>query len=729
MADIQLVHPFKDKCPDIHELLKKKDGTIVCTINVFCNNIKRLAKQYKNLIDESEFKGWALELFVEFMVKSDGSDNRIGIYDYQPVLEDDYGVDGHGIGENQRPATVQVKYRGGHYTLTANEDHLSNFGFSSVMDFGVDSSDDKNMLIIHTGKEIHYKTMESMLKGKVRELKRETLRNMYDNRPEWWTRFYEAVRDSRIQSSDKPVITLTFRQHQNEAVEAILEDHNGKGKIILPTGTGKTLIEAEIIALEISALLKNNVTALIKVNSPRILLSFQLFEEIFAHLQRNGIDAKYINFNSGKPDEEYYIAELKKTPDSIFREVISTTSPKIVQAEYQKCLKDKLPLVVVSTYHSSVKFAESGLIPDLTVNDEAHNLVSDSFCEAAVLPTRKNLFFTATPKNTDSAEERGMNNEDIFDNVIYSRTAKQMIDAGEMVPPYIHIMRANNPKNVDMEKDYTAILKSITDGFFAHERKIRECSVDPSQLGAKVLVVCKGQMELQEMFKTEYFEDFRIENPDVHVFALSSEFGIYMNGEKINSPVNHKKKLELIKRIKGLQAHEKALIFHVDMLGEGIDVPSITGVMPFRNCEMSKFAQNLGRATRLHPQDRLNFYAGKISPDDYSEYIKPYAWIVIPEYLQYSNGFSGRFQEIVHLLRTNYKFIPEETVHIDNVEGLDDEEEPDTVNDKTKNKKHNNSGVDEFWHEFEKLTAAESVVFIEEKNLIKAQLDAIVLAD
>ena len=176
---IDLCHPFKDVLPDIEEFFKADNGVgVINTINALCNRIKKLAEKYAEIIREEDFKGWALELFAEYLIKTNASDNRIGIYNYVPVTggeEDDLGVDGHGVGENQNPSTVQVKFRAGDYVLRANEDHLSNFLVSSWNDFGVRMEDDKNMLIITTGQKVDDWTREKMLKGKVRVLNREAL--------------------------------------------------------------------------------------------------------------------------------------------------------------------------------------------------------------------------------------------------------------------------------------------------------------------------------------------------------------------------------------------------------------------------------------------------------------------------------------------------------------------------------------------------------------------------
>lgn len=718
MSNVVLVHPFKDKCPDIDEFFKSdNDVGIINTINALCYKIKLLADKYSSTYDSDKFKGDALELFAEYLVKTNASDNRIGIYEYKPISDsgnDDVGVDGVGIGDNQNPATVQVKYRAGDYVLTANNDHLSNFLTASWVDYSVPVEDNKNMLIITTALKVDEQSREKMLKNKVRVLNREALREMLDNRPEWWLNFYDSVKANRTQRQIVPTIKL--RDYQDEAATLIIGDDNKKGMVILPTGTGKTIIEAETIKRTIEKCKVDGCVPLIKVNSSRILLCFQLFEEVFKYLSSHGIEAKYFNYNSGNADDKYYAIQLRKL-GGCFREIVSTTSVEEIKRVYAQSQKERIPLIVFSTYHSSEKFSTSGIKPSLTIHDEAHNLVSPEFCNVAILPSDADYFFTATMKTTDSDKDKGMNNKDIFDNVIYSQSARTMVDKGEMVAPWIHVVRGRSSVGIDVEKvdaDYEVLFKSITSAFFAHEKKIKELAYDANEIGAKVLVVCRGQQDLMEMYKTKAWKNFRVTNPEVHLYALSSEFGLLNDDDHSLPPVTNSKKFRMIKSVKGLGNNDRCIIFHVDMIGEGIDVSGITGVMPFRNCELSKFVQNVGRAARLHKMDRERLYSGEVKVGEIGKYVKPYSWIIIPEFLSGSEGFSDRFRSIVEKLRNEYGFMPKQNTVIDNCVGLSDDPPIGTVNEKDKRKKHTKSGIDTFDHEFDKMSAIEKIIFDDE---------------
>jgi len=66
--------------------------------------------------------------------------------------------------------------------------------------------------------------------------------------------------------------------------------------------------------------------------------------------------------------------------------------------------------------------------------------------------------------------------------------------------------------------------------------------------------------------------------------------------------------------MKELRDCDNALIFHYDILSEGIDVDGITGVVLLRNMQHAKLLQTIGRAVRVY----------KANPS-----AKPYAWVTV----------------------------------------------------------------------------------------------------
>ena len=514
---------------------------------------------------------------------------------------------------------------------------------------------------------------------------------------------------------------MSLRTHQSEASASA--NNCPKGKIILPTGTGKTRIESEIIRKTIVDVLASGKVPIIKINTSRILLCFQLFENVYKYLTSHGVHARYANFNSGDLDDEKFVNYMRRT-NGIARNVASTTNPDQIKSVYAECLRDNHPLIVTSTYHSSEKFADSGLIPHLTINDEAHNLVSNErgFTKIIGLPTRSNIFLTATEENSSNST-LGMDNLDLFGPTIYQKSPRQMIELGEMVSPKIHVvMPADGQKYsmTELNTDYNAILKSVFSALDKHQEMLEQMSYDPTKIGAKMMVTLQNQTHLREMAK--YFDEYKKMYPEVSLYGLSTDFGTYCDGVKKETTYNMDKH-NLLEALRKLPMNAKAIIFHVDMIGEGIDAPGITGVMMFRNSNIPKFIQNIGRASRLHQLDRERLYSGEISAADKSQWIKPHSWIILPNFLEDSSAFFQRYCDIVIDLRENYGFKASSDVVIDSNGGIHNPPEIPPVNEADGDSTNGDSGLTDFKHELEaanakvELDAAQAI--INEKNMLE----------
>ena len=659
--DVTLTHPFKDAV-NIDALLA--DCNLV---NTFCHRLEQQATEQTGF-DPNKFKGDGLECLVEFLIKYQGTDNNIGITDYQVIPgNDDTGVDGRGISTfNKRPITVQVKFRQANYILEANKDHLTNFTWTSVKKYGVLPSDDDNMLIISTGNDLNHFTRNEMLRNGVRFLGRPQLREMLDGKGGFWNDFRRALHTSRTVRNTSNRIVL--RQHQAEAVAATRA--NDKGIIELPTGTGKTFVQAE----RLTDLEPGQVGA---VFSPRILLSFQHLKAIGNYLRRAGIDAEFLNVNSGRfPETDINLARAEAgfAPT----EVPSTTNPTEIREAYEKAIKANKPLIISSTYHSANQIVESGIPVEIQLNDEAHNLVpttgsNTEFSEFANIG-KLVYFFTATPKNTDSDEGLGMNNVERFGETIYRKTPKEMIGAGEMLPIMVHTVI---PEHNDTA-NHGQIFQCIWDTFLAHEREVERHSRKPETIAAKLLVTLDGQETLRGILNgREYQEWLATEGQSVRLLAISSDIGVYIDG-LFAGPCANGNKQRFFNTLATLGDTERVIILNVDMLGEGIDVPGITGFMPIRSLPDPRMIQGLGRACRLEGHDRAEFYQGTLTPAESQRYIKPFAWVIIPQFQTGSEDYAARYESLLKVLISEYGLDPELVVATD-MRGIDDKSKLDPI--------------------------------------------------
>ena len=475
---------------------------------------------------------------------------------------------------------------------------------------------------------------------------------------------------------------MMLRKHQSECVETIQSNSFLRGKIILPTGTGKTYVEATLICNDIAyKMSKGEYGGVHVVCNPRILLSLQHIKEIGKFTAQRNLQVYFINVNSG----EFRAEELDKIVASYGLQalgVCSTTSFFEIQEKVARAKNLNIPIIMVSTYHSANQIQKAGIEISTWTNDEAHYLVSNGeFSEIPHYASSKMFFFTATPKVTDDEENgKGMQNETLFGKELFLRTPRQMVDAGEMVKPALHLVGlVGQDCSTDLSKDFKAQAAAVIDVFNFHKKAVRDHSISPEKIGAKLVVVCEGQASLMGMLGTPQIKEFQEQNPNVHIYALSSDFGVYISGKGHNKKADNRAKEVLMKELKELNDTDEAIIFHVDMIAEGIDVPGITGIMPFRNMGKIKFLQNLGRASRLFSDDREKLYAGALFPRDFKNYVKPYSWIILPIFLGNSNDCVARYKEYVRYLRSDYGFDSSELVILENQNGFDDFQEFDEV--------------------------------------------------
>ena len=120
--------------------------------------------------------------------------------------------------------------------------------------------------------------------------------------------------------------------YQLSAVEAT--DKNEKGIVCMPTGTGKTFVQAAVIAKEI---LKNKGKfGVYVINAPRIMLSYQLLKEVYSFLTYSDIDARYMSVHSGGnidiQDLEVIRIDANNNEGTniSFAEIESGTSPNLI---------------------------------------------------------------------------------------------------------------------------------------------------------------------------------------------------------------------------------------------------------------------------------------------------------------------------------------------------------------------------------------------------------------
>ena len=467
---------------------------------------------------------------------------------------------------------------------------------------------------------------------------------------------------------------MKLRPYQNEAKNAVISSE--LGQVILPTGTGKSVIQGAVI--EYHAKITEGFGIYV-ILTPRIMLTNQLMRDVANQLIKSGITISALTIHSGKP-AEFYDENADDYTMWIYSNVgnKSTTHTDDVVVAIKDAQAFDKPLLICCTYDSAPTLTRAliqlELNADQVLCDEAHYIVEKQFnknvADLQVFSDRMH-FFTATQKVTKGDAGNGMNNTSFYGSVVFRRSPRQMIDQGYMVRPRIHYEKAeaNAPWS-----------KMISDAYIKHSELV--------SYNAKMLVCCNGTKTIKEVISTPGFNEWCREQ-SITVFAITSATGALINGVQYD-------RMPFLDK---LRAHEgKAIILHINILTEGIDIPDITSVMFIRNMGTTRFLQSLGRATRVLPCD-----LGKPTDDfdvNAALWKKPYAYAIISEKDDENEGKTSSLRTIIEEMRCA-GFEPTEDVVIAIDRGTGTEEEFDPANVKDKNTISNFADFFEILHEIE----------------------------
>lgn len=424
-----------------------------------------------------------------------------------------------------------------------------------------------------------------------------------------------------------------------------------KGKVCLPTGTGKTLIQASLIADDI---VQNKGFRIYVINAPRIMLSYQLLREVYKFLVGKNIEARYMGVHSGSLDDIKELEDARILSDIPYSQIESSTSSIEIAKFLAKSQAQDLPVIFFSTYNSADRIEAGRKLfrkIDICVNDEAHYLVQFRFNSILkTLSSERTYFFTATMQNTPSDLGTGMNNEEYYGKLLYEMKPREAIDKGKMLRPRLHfVMTTKIYDKVDLEKSFGHI---IEESFKQHQYAI-------GGINPKMLVSVSGTSDIIKFMESPEYS--KLIKMGVGIYAVSSNENI---GNNING-VNVGRQ-EFLKRLgaDGKDPGKRLIILHFDILTEGLDISGITGVLLLRGLGKSKFLQTYGRAARLSVEDRESLGKG-MGVHDLNRYLKPYAWVIIPTIIHEDQDNKEMIGNFITELR-EYGFNPSEDIVITN---------------------------------------------------------------
>ncbi len=192
---MDIKHQFQTKSHNITALFDK-----VSTLSKFMSTLEKQSLVDPLRYDSQKYLGDGFEFFIELFLALHPCDNRVGIYNYIPVQENDNGVDGTGLNILLEPSVVQVKYRSNTTELlTATKDHLSNLFSDGMLAHNVvaDTANSKNYrhFVFTTADGLHFYTDQEMFKSKVKCIGYKELKGLLDNNLPFWNRCREIVKE------------------------------------------------------------------------------------------------------------------------------------------------------------------------------------------------------------------------------------------------------------------------------------------------------------------------------------------------------------------------------------------------------------------------------------------------------------------------------------------------------------------------------------------------------
>lgn len=516
---------------------------------------------------------------------------------------------------------------------------------------------------------------------------------------------------------------MKLYDYQQDAVDAT--DNQKKGILVLPTGTGKTMIQAAIIEKDIQN--NNKKFGVYVVLVPRIILSYQLFTEDYKYNLSKGIECKYHFLHSGTKLDIRDLEQLRIKTDIPFSQINSTTSSIELTSAIETAKSLDLPIIIFSTYHSAERIEESRKFSNSSINiimnDEAHYLVQNQFYPIIdKIETDRQYFFTATLRvnesdddtnldDYESQEGRGMFNVESYGRVIYKLLPRDAIEMGKMVRPRVHFVKTDGVKT---DEDFDTSFSKVIHNTF--NKQIEHFRINHPNIVPKIIVATRGSSDIKTFLDSEEYTLLR--EMGVDIFAIMSDeekiIGEDINGEKVT-------RTEFLKKIKevGQDKTKLMLVLHYDILTEGIDVPGLTSCMPIRNLSKSKFIQTLGRCSRLDIEDREKLENGEIDWTDVENMNKPYSYVILPQITLTNKEDMKQIRSFVLQLR-DYGFNPFENIVGEfSPFGLPDEEDLETASNPDRRLARTGNIIEYLINEFEDERVARLSVeeqFIENLN-------------
>ena len=389
---------------------------------------------------------------------------------------------------------------------------------------------------------------------------------------------------------------ISLRLPQEECCDALVE--HPKGIICGATGMGKTLVGIADTFRQF----ESETSQTVVVVAPRLLLANQLSSEYLEHID----NASVFHVHSG---DTHHHSSTK--PDVLFKWWFHTKTHKLI----------------FTTYHSLHRVMESGIKVNTIHFDEAHNSVQKNFYSSVEYFSEhadRCYFYTATPKYSSTPKKPGMNNFEVYGNIIANIPATRMVREGYIIPPKIVAKQVSLGSINVFERDCNHLLESI----------------DEAEV-SKVLVCAKATKQIINLIsQTSFCQE--LEERGYSWMVITSKTGAIIDGKKVNRE-------EFFDTLHEWSSDEskKFVLLHYAILSEGINVSGLEAVIFMRSMDVIGICQTIGRVVRLHHKDSARLRSGDLTPGRLEDYHKSYGLVIIPTFDSVGVSTAKKIQNVV----------------------------------------------------------------------------------
>ena len=351
---------------------------------------------------------------------------------------------------------------------------------------------------------------------------------------------------------------IPFLRPYQKRGDVAMQQHN-LGQLIVPTGGGKTLnmIRDSVRQFQLET------PQTIVVVAPRILLAEQLSSEFLEHIT----NAQVLHCHSGEIHHE------------------STTNPNIIRRWVDT--HNSSHKLIFTTYNSLQRLVDADIDVDTIYFDEAHNSVKRNFFPATEhfsANANRCYFFTATRKTSLTPTRPGMNDSEVYGNIICRVSAPELVDGGYIIAPKIVAKQFQviDGKQITAEYDSNNLLETLDD---------IDCK--------KILVCVKSSKQLINLVsQTDCINE--LQSRGYSYLYITSKTGAVIDGKKVNREVFFD-----TLNAWGRDSNKKFVCLHRSILSEGINVSELEAVVFLRNMDVIELTQTIGRVLRKGGKDKV----------------------------------------------------------------------------------------------------------------------------